>query len=110
MKITKKAAVVVISGLLMSGASVPTWAEMPANSIAAPGHAEVIAAANGPLAATESSLEPSNAVQAARQARSNCTASHIYGADDVVGDQKACIMGGYAIQGTYGVGIATGVR
>jgi hypothetical protein len=91
MKIVKRAAAVVMSSLLMS-ASVSTWAAMPAGNMAAPGHAEVIAAANGPLSATKSSLEPSPALQAARQVRGNCRASHIYGAHDVVGDPNTCII------------------
>jgi hypothetical protein len=109
MKIVKRAAVVVISGLLMGAAS-SSWAAMPATNVAGTGQAEVIAAANGPVAATESPLEPSLALQAARLVRSNCKASHIYGADDVVGDKNACIMGGYAIGGGYGYGMATSVR
>jgi hypothetical protein len=67
--------------------------------------------ANGPMSATESSLEPSMALQVARQVRSNFKASHIYGADEVVADQNSCIMGGYAIPGAYGgIGMAMGVR
>lgn len=108
MKIVKRAAVVVISGLLMGAAS-STWA-MPAGNMAAPSQAEVIAVTNGPLSATESSLEPSLALQAARRVRNNCEASHIYGADDVVGDKNACIMGGYSIPGAYGFGMATSVH
>jgi hypothetical protein len=109
MKIVKRTAVVVaISGLLMSAASVSTWAGMPSGNIPAPSHLQVLAAANGPLFATESSLEPSMALQAARQVRSNCEASHMYGADNVVGDKNACIMGGYAIPGGYGSGVAVG--
>jgi hypothetical protein len=101
--------------LLMGAASVSTWAGMPAGNLAAPSQAEVLAVANGPLSATEGALEPSMALQAARQVRSNCKASHIYGADDVVGDKNACIMGGYAISGGYGVafggvGMVGGVR
>ena len=82
MTIVKRAAVVAISGFLM-GASVSAWAGMPTGNMAAPSHIDVIAAANGPLSATEGALEPSMALQATRQVRNNCQASHIYGADDV---------------------------
>jgi len=112
MRIVKSAAVVAISGFLM-GASMSAWAGMPTDNMEAPSHIEVIAAANGPLSATEGALEPSMALQATRQVRSNCQASHIYGADDVVGDKNSCIMGGYAIPGAgaySGIGMATGVR
>ena len=107
MTIVKRAAIVAISGLLM-GASVSAWAAMPAGNMAAPSHAEVVAAANGPLSATEGSVDPSLALQVAHHIHSNCEASHMYGADDVVGDANACIMGGYAIPGGYGFGVAIG--
>jgi len=105
MKIEKITAMVVISGLLM-GASVSARAAMPVDSMAGSSHGAVIAAANGPLFATVSSLEPSPALQASRQEHNNCKASHMYGADDIVGDKQACIMGGYSISG--GAGMATG--
>jgi hypothetical protein len=107
MKIVKSAAMVVISGLLM-GASVSARAAMPVDNMASPSHASVIAVANDPLFATVSSLEPSPALQAARQEHNNCKASHMYGADDIVGDKQACIMGGYSISG--GLVMATGAR
>jgi hypothetical protein len=113
MKIVRKAAVVAIAGFLLGATLVPSWAAMPAANMAAPNQAEVIAAATGPFSATESLLEPSVALQATRQVRSNCKASHMYGADNLVGDPKACIMGGYGIAGAYGyggVGMATGGR
>jgi len=113
MKIIKSAAIVAISGFLLGATLVPSWAAMPAASTAAETHAGVIMAADVPLSATESLLEPSLALQAARQVHSNCKASHMYGADNLVGDPKACIMGGYGIAGAYGyggVGMATGGR
>ena len=109
MKMVKRAALVVMSGLLM-GVSASAWATMPAGNTTEPNHAEVIAAGNGPLFATESSLEPSVALQAARQDHGKCKASHIYGAADVVGDKNTCIMGGYAFSGAYGGGMAIGGR
>jgi len=113
MNIRKRATVIVMSGLLMT-ASLSAWAAMPAYNIAPPNHAEVIATKSGPLFATESLLEPSPALQAARQGHSNCKASHVYGTSGVVGDKHACIMGGYMVPGTYGVaavgGIAAGGR
>lgn len=109
MNIRKTAAVMVMSGLLMT-ASLSAWAAMPADNMAPSGHAEVIAASNVPLFATVNSLEPSKALQAARQGHSNCKASRIYGTSDVVGDKSACIMGGYSIPGAYGFGVATGGR
>jgi hypothetical protein len=82
---------------------------MPADNMAPPSHAEVIATSNVPPFATESLLEPSMALQAARQRHSNCRASHIYGTSGVVGDKNACIMGGYALPGSYGVGAIGGM-
>jgi hypothetical protein len=49
------------------------------------------------------------ALQAARQGHSNCKASHIYGTSGVVGDKNACIMGGYTLPGSYGVGAVGGM-
>lgn len=109
MKKVKSAALAVISGWLI-GASASAWATMPAGNMTEPNHAEVIAAANGPLFAAEGSLEPSLALQAARQDHGRCKASHIYGAADVVGDKNTCIMGGYGIPGAYGGGMAIGGR
>jgi hypothetical protein len=113
MNIRKSAAVIVMSSLLMT-ASLSAWAAMPADNTTPPNHAEVFATASGPLLATESFLEPSPALQAARQGHSNCKASHIYGTSGVVGDKHACIMGGYMVPGTYGVaavgGMAAGGR
>jgi hypothetical protein len=111
MKIVKGAAVVVMSGFLMGASSLSTRAAMPAGNVAAaPSNASVIVAANGPLSATESLLKPPLALPSSPQVHSNCKASHLYGADDVVGDQNSCIMGGYAIPGAYGAGIAAAVR
>jgi hypothetical protein len=113
MKMTKSAVVVAISGFLLGATLVPSWAEMLAASTGAENHAGVIMAADVPLSATESLLEPSLAFQASREVHSNCKASHLYGADNLVGDPKACIMGGYGIAGAYGyggVGMATGGR
>jgi hypothetical protein len=109
MKRVKSATLVVMSGWLM-GVSASAWAAMPAGNMAQPNHAEVIAAASGSLFATEGSLEPSLALQAARQDHVKCKASHIYGAADVVGDKSTCIMGGYAFSGAYGGGMAIGGR
>jgi hypothetical protein len=109
MTIVKKTAVIVaMSGLLMGAASVSTWAGMPAGNMSAPSHPQVLAAANGPMSATEGSVDSSLARQVTYQIHSNCEASHMYGADNVVGDKNACIMGGYAIPGGYGVGLAIG--
>jgi hypothetical protein len=113
MNIIKGSAVVAISGLLLAATWVPSSAEMPAASTAAETHTGAIMAADVQMSATESSLEPSLALQAARQVLSNCKASHMYGADNLVGNPKACIMGGYGIAGAYGyggVGMATGGR
>jgi hypothetical protein len=67
------------------------------------------------MSATEDSVDPSLALQLTHHIHSNCEASHMYGANNVVGDANACIMGGYAIPGGYGVaiggvGMASGVR
>jgi hypothetical protein len=109
MKIVKQAAAIVMSGLPM-GMSASAWAAMPAGNMTEPNHAEVIAGANGPLFATERSLEPSLPLQAARQDHDKFKASHFYRAADVVGDKNTCIMGGYGISGAYGGGMAIGGR
>jgi hypothetical protein len=108
MKIVRTVAVVVMAGLLMSAAAVSTWAGMPAGHMPAPGHLQVLAAANGPMSTIEDSVDPSLALQVTHHIHSNCEASHMYGADNVVGDKNACIMGGYAIPGGYGSGVAIG--
>jgi hypothetical protein len=113
MRIVEKAAAVLVAGLMIGATSMSSWAAMPAANMAAPSQAEVIGAATGPFSATESLLEPSLVLQAERQVHSNCKASHMYGADNLVGDPNACIMGGYGIAGAYGyggVGMATGGR
>jgi hypothetical protein len=113
MNIIKSAAVVTMSGFLLGATLMPSWAEMPAANTAAETHAGVIMAADVPLSATESLLEPALPLQATRQVHSNCKASHMYGADNLVGNPKACIMGGYGIASAYGyggVGMATGGR
>ena len=112
MKIMKSAAVVAISSVLVSATLAPSWAEMPTARTAAEAQAGVMVAAEAPMSGTESLLEPSIALQAGRQVQSNCKASHMYGADNLVGDPKACIMGGYGIAGAsgHGLGIATGGR
>ena len=66
-------AIIVMSGLLMT-AQLSAWAAVPADNMAPPRHAGVIAAASDPLFAMESLLEPSLALQAARQGNSNCKA------------------------------------
>ena len=93
MKLTMRVATGVTSVLLM-GASVPGWAAMPAASPAV-----VIALANGPLSVPMSSLEPSPALQAARQDPDNCKAGHIYSQHDIVGDPQACIKGLFTVGG-----------
>jgi hypothetical protein len=79
MKIVEKAAAVLVAGLMIGATSMSSWAAMPAANMAAPSQTEVLAAASGPFSASESLLEPSLALQAARQVHSNCKASHIYG-------------------------------
>ncbi len=113
MKLVKSAAAGLVAGLVIGATSISSWAAMPAANMAAPIQAEVIAAATVPLSATQSLLEPSLALKPARQVHSNCKPSHMYGANNLVGDPNACIMGGYGIAGIYGyggVGMATGAR
>jgi hypothetical protein len=105
MRIFKKAANIAMAGLMM-GASASAWAQMPAGNT--PSRAGAALVASGPLSATEIALQPSEQVQAARQLHNNCKASHLYGADDIVGDKSTCIMGMYTFPGGL-VGTATGV-
>jgi hypothetical protein len=53
-------------------------------------------------------MQPSEQVQAARKVISNCKASHLYTADDIVGDKSTCIMGTYNLPGGM-LGTATAV-
>src|SRR6266481_3792988 len=96
MRIFKKAANIAMAGLMM-GASASAWAQMPAGNT--PSRAGAALVASGPLSATEIALQPSEQVQAARQLHNNCKASHLYGADDIVGDKSTCIMGTYNLPG-----------
>ena len=99
MKITMRIAAVVTS-VLVIGTSVPGWAAMPINDMPVGSSPVVIALANGPLSLPVSSLEPSPALQAARQSPDNCKAGHVYSQHDIVGDPQACIKGLF----TVGVG------
>src|ERR1700728_2861544 len=83
----------VVTSVLVIGTAVPGWAAMPINDMPVANHAVVIALANGPLSVPVSSLEPSPALQAARQSPDNCKAGHVYSQHDIVGDPQACIMG-----------------
>jgi hypothetical protein len=101
MKIVRTTAAALISGLLMSGVSVPAWSA-PATS-EGPTVAQVASAdallqpANGVLAAPEFPR-----IQQIRpQAQTNCKPGHMYTADDIVGDPQACIMG--SVSGFDGV-------
>jgi hypothetical protein len=98
MKIAMRVATVVTSVLLM-GASVPGWAEMPVNDMAVASPAVVIAQANSPLSVPVSLLEPSSALQAARQDPDNCKAGHLYSQHDIVGDPQSCIKGLFTVGG-----------
>jgi hypothetical protein len=98
MKITMKIAAVVTSVLVM-GASVPGWAAMPINDMPVASPAVVITQANGPLSVPASLLEPSSALQAARQDPDNCKAGHLYSQHDIVGDPQACIKGLFTVGG-----------
>jgi hypothetical protein len=98
MKLTMRVTAVVTSVVLM-GASVPGWAGMPVNDMAAAGPAVVITQANGPISVPASLLEPSAALQAARQDPDNCKAGHVYSQHDIVGDPQACIKGLFTVGG-----------
>jgi hypothetical protein len=91
MKIVRTTAAALISGLLMSGVSVPAWSAPPVLTGAQVASAKpVLQAAGGILAAAEFPR-----IQQIRpQAQSNCKPGHMYSADDIVGDPQACIMGG----------------
>ena len=98
MKITMRVAAVVTSVLLM-GASAPGWAAMPVNDMAVASPAVVIARAIDSLSVPVSLLEPSSALQAARQDPDNCKAGHVYSQHDIVGDPQACIKGLFTVGG-----------
>jgi hypothetical protein len=94
MKSVRTTAVALISGLLMSGVSLPAWSAPPVSegltgAQVASAKPE-LQAAGGILAAAEFPR-----IQQIRpQAQSNCKPGHMYSADDIVGDPQACIMGG----------------
>ena len=106
MNIFKKAANVALAGLMM-GASASVWAQVPAGNTTGAGGAGAALVASGPLSAMEVVMQPSEQVQAARKVVDNCKPSHLYAADDIVGDKSTCIMGTYSLPG--GIGTATGV-
>jgi hypothetical protein len=101
MKSVRTTAVALISGLLMSGVSLPAWSAPPVSEALTGAQVAsakpVLQAAGGILAAAEFPR-----IQQIRpQAQSNCKPGHMYSADDIVGDPQACIMGG--ISGVDGV-------
>jgi hypothetical protein len=94
MKSVRTTAVALISGLLMSGVSLPAWSAPPVSEALTGAQVAsakpVLQAADGILAAAEFPR-----IQQIRpQAQSNCKPGHMYSADDIVGDPQACIMGG----------------
>jgi hypothetical protein len=107
MRIVKKAANVALAGLMM-GASASVWAQVPAGNTTGAGRAGAALVASGPLSAAEIVMQPSEQVQAARRVINNCKASHLYTADDIVGDKSTCIMGTYNLPGGM-LGTATSV-
>ena len=104
MRIVKKAANIALAGLMM-GASASVWAQVPAGNTTGTSRAGAALVASGPLSAVEVVMQPSEEVQAARRVTNNCKASHLYTADDIVGDKDTCIKGTYDIPGGF-VGIA----
>ena len=97
MKNTMTIAAVVTSVLVMGTSVLPGWAAMPVNNMPVASPTVVIALANGPLSVPVSSLEPSPALQAARQNPDNCKAGHVYSQHDIVGDPEACIKGLFTV-------------
>jgi hypothetical protein len=92
-KIVRTTAAALISGLLMSGVSVPAWSA-PTVSEGLTGAQvasakPVVQAAGGILAAAEFP----RLQQIRPPAQINCKPGHMYSADDIVGDPQACIMG-----------------
>jgi hypothetical protein len=104
MKIFKTTAIALMSGLLISAAS------MPAGS--ATGKDQVMIAENMPTkGGAPSSLGVPSPVEQARTAfvsprnQPNCRPSHLY-TDGVVGDPDSCIMGDILSVGSHGSGVA----
>jgi hypothetical protein len=96
MKIVRTTAAALISGLLMSGVSVPAWSAPPTSE--GPTVAQV--------ASADALLQPAGGVLAAPElprfqqirpeAQNNCKPGRMYSAHDIVGDPQACIMGGFS--------------
>jgi hypothetical protein len=99
MKIVRTTAAAVISGLLISGASMAAWS--------APANQELtVAQATVPQTGTESAISVLGSPKFARpdsgpSAQRNCKPGHMYSAHDIVGDPRACIMG--SVSGVDGV-------
>jgi hypothetical protein len=105
MKIVRTTAAALISGLLMSGVSVPAWS--------APLTSEGPTVAQ--VASADAVLQPASGVLAAPEfprfqrirpkAQNNCKPGQMYSMHDVVGDPQACILGnsGPSVGGISGV-------
>jgi hypothetical protein len=106
MKIVRTTAAALISGLLMSGVSVPAWSAPPVSAgltgVQVASAKPAVQAAGGILAAVESL-----GIQQIRPpAQSNCKPGHMYSAHNIVGDPEACIMG--SVSGVDGVHSSVG--
>ena|SRR5690348_15113977 len=110
MKIVRTTAAAVISGLLMSGVSVPAWSAPPAS--------EGLTGAQ--VASAQAGVEATSGVLAAPEfpriqqlrppAQSNCKPGQMYSAHDIVGDPQACIMGGISgVDGVHAFATVAGV-
>jgi hypothetical protein len=101
MKIVRTTAAALISGLLMSGVSVPAWSAAPTSE--GPTVAQV--------ASADALLQPADGVLAAPElprfqqirpeAQNNCKPGRMYSAHDIVGDPQACIMGALAVSTAF---------
>jgi len=97
MNIVRTTAAALISGLLISGASMPAWS--------APANRELtVAQATVPQTSIEAAIRVLGSPEFARpnsrpQAENNCKPGQMYSAHDVVGDPQACIIGNSSLIG-----------
>jgi hypothetical protein len=90
MKISKRTALALISGLLIGSAFVPPRAALAKDSVVVAEATPIKSVAPSLFGVLSSVIEPS-AVES-RQGKTNCEVLHLYSPHDVVGDPQTCIM------------------
>jgi hypothetical protein len=105
MSFLKPSTAALVSAILMIGAFAPAWSASPGND-----HITV-AKANSSNAALNTAATILGAMEFPRvrprtDAERNCKPGHLYSADNIVGDPRACIMGTFS--GVSGISATVG--